>query len=94
MMNNHLLIKNKKIAVGRACNGRQELSTPTEHGRKQNDELRIQRRLGPPDTDRRYLGNYQYFPKLCFEREEADLDNRSGAAARAGLDPLVLTWTA
>ena len=70
------------------------IDSSTEQGRKQNDELRIQRRLGPFDTDRRYLGNYQYFPELCFEREEADLDSRSGAAARAGLDPLVLPWTA
>ena len=80
--------------LGRACNGRQGFTALTEQGRNQNDELRIRQRLGPPDTDRRYLGNYQYFPKRCFEREEADLDNRSGAAARAGLDPLVLPWTA
>lgn len=59
-----------------------------------NDELRIQRCLRPPHTGWRYLGNYQYFPKLSFEREEATLDHRSGAATRVGLGPLVLPWTA
>ena len=43
---------------------------------------------------RRHLGNYQYSPKPCFEREEAALDRRSGAIACAGLDPLVFPWAA
>ena len=54
-----------------------------------NDELRIQQHLGSPDTCWRYLGDYQYFPKLRIEREETDLDNRRGAATGAGLNPLV-----
>ena len=53
------------------------------------DELRIQQHLGSPDTCWRYLGDYQYSPKLRVEREEADLDNRRGAATGAGLNPLV-----
>ena len=32
--------------------------------------------------------------KLRFEREEIDLDNRGGAAAAAGLDPVVFPRTA
>ena len=56
-----------------------------------NDELRIQQHLGSRHTRWRYLGDYQYSPKLRVEREEIDLDSRCGAAAGVGLNPLVFS---
>src|ERR1700692_1810743 len=61
--------------------------------RSKNDGLRIRRHCWSPHTRRRYLGDYQYLPKLRFEREEADLDTRGDATAIAGLDPLVFPRT-
>src|SRR6476619_1965603 len=64
-----------------------------EQERNRNDGLRIRWHCWPPHTRRRYLGDYKYLPKLRFQREEADLDTRSGATPIAGLDPLVCPRT-
>ena len=75
-------------------------SIPTRHGSSlaKNDAILSPltcsfKPVLPPHTCRRYLGNYQHLPKLRFEREETDLDTRSGATAIAGLDPLAFPRT-
>lgn len=83
--------KNTPQAASQFAHG---LMAPQLNRNEKNDELQIWWHLWPLSVDRGCLGDYQYFSKPCFKREETDLDCRGDIVARVGLNTLVFHWAA